>query len=189
VIDRWRTPEAIKIARSDDERMAWIREVTDEMRHRREQKNEVLGMKLRGEVDAKTFQVVTAGIDAVHDQLAREHNRLASEAAMPELPDPSLVRVEECGDDQGGGRRTSADKPKEGAEVTGGDEARHEEPGHAGLEQLVEYGKAIRGLDAVKEWLQIPDVRQIGLVAGGEHHIIHHELLTAGERDVDHAGG
>jgi hypothetical protein len=46
-------------------------------------------MKLRGEVDAKTFREVTAEIDAVHDQLAHEHDRLASEAAMPELPDPS----------------------------------------------------------------------------------------------------
>jgi len=61
------------------------------MRHLREQKNEVLRMKLRGAVDAKTFRGVTAGIDAVHDQLAREHNRLASEAALPELPDPSLA--------------------------------------------------------------------------------------------------
>ena len=51
-----------------------------------EQKNEALRMKLRGEVDAKTFREVTAEIDAAHDQLAREHNRLASEAAMPELP-------------------------------------------------------------------------------------------------------
>jgi hypothetical protein len=33
VIDRWRNPEAIKIARSDDDRMTRIREVTDEMRH------------------------------------------------------------------------------------------------------------------------------------------------------------
>ena len=48
-------------------------------------------MKLRGEVDAKTFREVTAEIDAAHDQLAREHNRLASEAAMPVLPDPSLA--------------------------------------------------------------------------------------------------
>jgi hypothetical protein len=47
--------------------------------------------KLRGEVDAKTFREVTAEIDAAHDQLAREHKRLASEAAMPELPDPSLA--------------------------------------------------------------------------------------------------
>ena len=61
------------------------------MRHLREQKNEVLGMKLRGEIDAKTFRGVTVGIDAVHDQLAREHNRLASEVALPELPDPSLA--------------------------------------------------------------------------------------------------
>ena len=83
VIDQWRNPEAIKIAQSDDERMSRIREITDEMHQLREQKNEVLGMKLRGEVDAKTFQGVTAGIDAVHDQLAREHNRLASEVALP----------------------------------------------------------------------------------------------------------
>jgi hypothetical protein len=34
---------------------------------------------------------VTAEIDAAHDQLAREHKRLASEAAMPELPEPSLA--------------------------------------------------------------------------------------------------
>jgi site-specific DNA recombinase len=91
VIDRWRNPEAIKIARSDDDRMTRIREVTDEMRHLQEQKNEALRMKLRGEVDTKTFREVTAEIDAAHDQLAREHNRLASEAAMPELPDPSLA--------------------------------------------------------------------------------------------------
>jgi site-specific DNA recombinase len=91
VIEQWRNPEAVKIAQSDDDRMTRIREITDEMRHLQEQKNEVLRMKLRGEVDAKTFREVTAEIDAAHDQLAREHNRLASEAAMPELPDPSLA--------------------------------------------------------------------------------------------------
>jgi len=48
-------------------------------------------MKFRGEVDTKTFREVTAEIGATHDQLAREHNKLASEAAMPELPDPSLA--------------------------------------------------------------------------------------------------
>ena len=68
-----------------------IRKITDEMRHLQEQKNEALRMKLRGEVDAKTFRAVTAEIDTAHDQLAREHNRRASEAAMPELPDPSLA--------------------------------------------------------------------------------------------------
>jgi hypothetical protein len=55
------------------------------------QKNDAFRMKLRKEVDAKTFREVTAEIDAAHDQLAREHGRLASEAAMPELPDPSLA--------------------------------------------------------------------------------------------------
>jgi hypothetical protein len=89
VIDQWRNP-AIKIAQSHDERMMRIREITDEMRHLQEQKN-VLRMKLRGEVDAKTSPEVTAEIDAAHDQLAGEHNRLFSEAAMPELPDPSLA--------------------------------------------------------------------------------------------------
>jgi hypothetical protein len=100
VIDQWRNPEAIKIAQSDDERMTRIREITDEMRHLQEQKNEALRMKLRGEVDAKTFREVTAEIDAAHDQLAREHNRLASEAAMPELPDPSLAWEDPSAEDR-----------------------------------------------------------------------------------------
>jgi site-specific DNA recombinase len=91
VIDQWRNPEAIKIAQSDDDRMARIRKITDEMRPLQEQKNEALRMKLRGEVDAKTFREVTAEIDATLDQLAREHKSLTSEAAMPELPDPSLA--------------------------------------------------------------------------------------------------
>jgi hypothetical protein len=71
--------------------MMRIREVTDEMRHLEEQKKEALRMRLQGEVDAKTFREVTAEIDATHDQLAREHSPLASEAAMPVLPDPSLA--------------------------------------------------------------------------------------------------
>jgi hypothetical protein len=67
------------------------------MRHLQEQKNEALRMKLREEVDAKTFREVTAEIEAAHDQLAREHNRLASEAAMPVLPDPSRGRTSRQG--------------------------------------------------------------------------------------------
>jgi hypothetical protein len=38
-------------------------------------------MRLQGEVDAKTFREVTADIDAAHDQLAREHNRLPARAS------------------------------------------------------------------------------------------------------------
>jgi site-specific DNA recombinase len=60
VIDQWRNPEVIKIAQSDDDRMAQIREITDEMRHLQEQKNEALRMKLRKEVDARTFREKTA---------------------------------------------------------------------------------------------------------------------------------
>ena len=48
-------------------------------------------MKFRGEGDTKTFREVTAEIGAAHDQLACVHNKLASEAAMAELPDPSLA--------------------------------------------------------------------------------------------------
>ena len=51
VIDKWRNPKAIKIAQSDDERMTRIREITDQMRHLQEQKNEALWMKLRKDVD------------------------------------------------------------------------------------------------------------------------------------------
>jgi Recombinase len=84
-------PKASRSRSLTTTRMARIREITDEMRHLQEQKNEALRMKLRVEVDAKTFREVTAEIDAAHDQLAREHKGLASEAAMPELPDPSLA--------------------------------------------------------------------------------------------------
>ena len=56
VIELWRNPQALKNAQSDDVRMTRIREITDEMRHLQEQKNEALRMKLRGEVDAKTFR-------------------------------------------------------------------------------------------------------------------------------------
>ena len=53
--------------------MARIRKITGEMRHLKEQRNEALRMKLRGEVDGRTFREVTAEIDAAHDRLAREH--------------------------------------------------------------------------------------------------------------------
>ena len=48
-------------------------------------------MKLRREVDLQTFRDVTKEMDAALDQLDREHKSLTSEAAMPELPDPSLA--------------------------------------------------------------------------------------------------
>jgi site-specific DNA recombinase len=100
VIDQWRNPRARKIAQSDDDRLMRIADITDEMRHLQQQKNEALRMKLRGEVDAKTFREVTAEIDAAQDQLAREHKRLTSEAAMPELPDPSLAWEDLSSDDR-----------------------------------------------------------------------------------------
>jgi hypothetical protein len=43
------------------------------------------------EVDLQTFREVTKEMDAALDQLDREHKSLTNEAAMPELPDPSLA--------------------------------------------------------------------------------------------------
>jgi hypothetical protein len=42
-------------------------------------------------VDLQAYRTVTRELDAAHDQLAREHEHLTSEAAMPVLPDPSLA--------------------------------------------------------------------------------------------------
>jgi hypothetical protein len=82
---------ARKIAQSDSERMERIAEISDEMSKLQDQKNEALRMKLRKEVDLRTFREVVREIDAAHDQLAREHKHLSSEAAMPDLADPSLA--------------------------------------------------------------------------------------------------
>ena len=91
VINQWRNSEAIKIAQSDDDRMARIREIRSEMAQLQEQKNEALWIKLRAEVDLKTYRAIARELDAAHDKLHREHKSLTSEAAMPELPDPSLA--------------------------------------------------------------------------------------------------
>ena len=87
----WKSPRALNVAQSDDGRMKRISKITSEMAQLQEQKNEALRMKLRGEVDLPTYRAVTRELDAAHDQLAREHENLASEAAMPQLPDPSLA--------------------------------------------------------------------------------------------------
>jgi site-specific DNA recombinase len=100
VIDQWRNPRARKIARSDDDRLKRIAEIGAEMAELQRQKKDAFRMKLRGEVDGMTFREVTAEIDAAYDQLAREHKRLASEAAMPEQPNPSLVWEDLSSDDR-----------------------------------------------------------------------------------------
>ena len=91
VIQMWKSPRALNIAQSGDDRMERIGKITSEMAQLQEQKNEALRMKLRGEVDVQTYRAVTRELDAAHDQLAREHEQLTSEAAMPQLPDPSLA--------------------------------------------------------------------------------------------------
>jgi hypothetical protein len=91
VIEMWKSPRALNIAQSDGDRMERIGKISREMAQLQEQKNEALRMKLRGEVDLPTYRAVTRELDAAHDQLAREHKSLTSEAAMPELPDPSLA--------------------------------------------------------------------------------------------------
>ncbi len=69
--------------------MERIGKISSETAQLQEQKNEALRMKLRGEVDLPTYRAVTRELDAAHDHLARAHESLTSEAAMPELPDPS----------------------------------------------------------------------------------------------------
>jgi hypothetical protein len=78
------------VAQSDDERLKRIAKISAEMAELRRQKQDAFRMKLRREVDLQTFREVTKELDAALDQLDREHKSLTSEAAMPELPDPSL---------------------------------------------------------------------------------------------------
>src|SRR5215203_2784087 len=89
VIDQWRNPRARKIAQSDDDRLKRIAEISAEMAELQRQKKDAFRMKLRREVDLHTFREVTKEIDTALDELNREHKSLTSEAAMPELPDPS----------------------------------------------------------------------------------------------------
>jgi len=91
VIEMWKSPRALNIAQSDDDRMERIGKISSEMAQLQQQKNEALRMKLRGEVDLQTYRSVARELDAAHDQLDGEHKSLTSEAAMPELPDPSLA--------------------------------------------------------------------------------------------------
>ena len=91
VIDQWRNPRARKIAQSDDDRLKRIAKISAEMAELQRQKKDAFRMKLRREVDLQTFREVTKEMDAALDQLDREHKSLTSEAAMPELPDPSLA--------------------------------------------------------------------------------------------------
>ena len=91
VIEMWRNPRARKIAQSDDDRLKRIAEVSAEMAELQRQKQDAFRMKLRREVDLQTFKAITKEIDTALDQLDRDHKSLTSEAAMPELPDPSLA--------------------------------------------------------------------------------------------------
>jgi hypothetical protein len=91
VIDQWRNPRARRIAQADDDRLKHIAKITAEMAELQRQKKDAFRMKLRREVDLQTFREVTKEMDTALDQLAREHKSLTSEAAIPELPDPSLA--------------------------------------------------------------------------------------------------
>ena len=91
VIDQWRNPRARKIAQSDDDRLKRIAKISAEMAELQRQKKDAFRMKLQREVDLQTFREVTKEMDTALEQLAREHKSLTSEAAMPELPDPSLA--------------------------------------------------------------------------------------------------
>ena len=64
MIEMWRNPQAVKITQSDDDRMKSISKISSEMAQLQEQKNEALRMKLRGEVDLKTYRAVARELDA-----------------------------------------------------------------------------------------------------------------------------
>jgi len=91
VIEMWKSPRALSIAQSDDDRMERIGKIISEIAELQRQKKDAFRMKLRREFDLQTFREVTKEMDATLDQLDREHKSLTSEAAMPELPDPSLA--------------------------------------------------------------------------------------------------
>jgi hypothetical protein len=91
VIDQWQNPRTRKIAQSDDDRLKRIAKIGAEMAELQRQKKDAFRMKLRREVDIQTFREVTKEMDTALDQLDREHKSLTSEAAMPELRDPSLA--------------------------------------------------------------------------------------------------
>ena len=55
VIEMWKSPQALNIAQSDDDRMERISKISSEMAQLQEQKNEALRMKLRGEADLPTY--------------------------------------------------------------------------------------------------------------------------------------
>jgi len=83
VIEMWKSPRALNIAHSDDDRMERIGKITSEMAQQlQEQKNEALRMKLCGEVDVQTYRTVTRELDAAHDQLVQEHEKLTSELTL-----------------------------------------------------------------------------------------------------------
>jgi hypothetical protein len=63
VIEQWRNPQARTIAQSDDDRLKGIAEISAEMAELQRQKEDAFRMKLRREVDLKTFREVTMEID------------------------------------------------------------------------------------------------------------------------------
>jgi hypothetical protein len=85
VIEMWRNPTALNIAQSDDDRTERITKISDEMAQIQRQKNGALKMRLRNEVDLKTYRAIARELAATHDQLDREHKRLTSEANNPSI--------------------------------------------------------------------------------------------------------
>jgi hypothetical protein len=73
VIDQWRNPRARWIARSADDRLKRIAEISAEMAELQRQKRDAFRMRLRRAVDLQTFRAVTKEIDTALDELDREH--------------------------------------------------------------------------------------------------------------------
>jgi peptidoglycan/LPS O-acetylase OafA/YrhL len=113
-----------------------------------------------------------------HPRRPSGHRRHPARRAGHELPD-----------DQGGGRRGALDEAEEGAEVSGGGEAREVQAGEARPEGLVQRGGAVGHGDPVEDAGEVGDPGQVDTVAGGEDHLVHRQRLAVGQPEPELPAG
>lgn len=88
---------------------------------------------------------------------------------------------EEVLDDKGGGSRAGLDEAEEGAEISRGGEAGNIQAGQAGTEAFVKGGEAVGHLDPLPNPGEIWNPAQVGLIAGGEDHVVDRQVLAVGQ--------
>src|SRR5919107_4402431 len=97
---------------------------------------------------------------------------------------PRRLRPHQFLDGEGGGRHAAAHEPEERAEVPRGGEAGYEQTWQARLEVIVQDWEAVGELHVFHDPREVGDLVHVGLVAGREHDMVHHEALTGRETDV-----